>query len=144
MKILLTKLTALFLISNIILTSCGNNNDSKNTTSQNLASGGSLVGKKYSGVSTVEGSTKVYIEIEFIDETVCTRFGNEYDVESDKFYNYPDGKKRFNYKRINNEIILTKEGTDGSSPTDVKKITISENNLIWSHGGQSMTLTTAN
>ncbi len=144
MKIKNAIYSVICLFAVIFFMGCGNDG-SNNSSNQNLSSGATLVGKKYAGQETLEGSTKCYMEVEFIDEFVCTHYYNEYDYESDKFYDYSRLiKKRWNYTRNNNEIILTKEGADGNSSIDVRKTTIAikGNNLVFNRGGGVLVLLT--
>jgi|GEM_PF-5660190 len=88
--------------------------------------------KKFTAEQVLEGSTKIYVEYNFIDDSTCSYFRNEYDHESDKMYNYENSKKMMRYRKEGNFLVLTSmEGNDKT------KLEINQNKLILHLGNAS-------
>ena len=91
-------------------------------------------GAKYIAQSTLEGSTKQYLEFNFITDSLCEIFRNQYDVESDKLYNYEGSKKNYKYYLENKHLVFVKTGVYGQ---DTIRLEIRGDNLVWHYGNVS-------
>jgi hypothetical protein len=88
-------------------------------------------GSKFTAVRTLEGSTKQYLEFNFINDSSCVFFQNQYDFESDKYYDYEGSKKNYKYYVDNKHLVFVKTGDRG---LDTMRLEIRGNSLVWHHG----------
>jgi hypothetical protein len=58
-------------------------------------------------------------------------FGNEYDIESDKYYNYEGDKQNYKYYIDNKHLVFVATGDRG---LDTMRLEIRGNSLVWHHG----------
>jgi hypothetical protein len=122
-----TFLSTIFASISILILSCGSpSGENKNRYS----------GKSYTDVSTLEGSTKNYLEFNFIDDSVCYYFRNQYESESDKLYDYEGSKKKYFYHNSNSHLVLVKSEPSGNMH-DTIRLEISGNDLIFHYGAAS-------
>jgi hypothetical protein len=122
MKKVITIIGALYFVS-FILTSCGGNISNKNSNGYSDS--------KYTAERTLEGYTKQYLEFNFISDSTCIFFQNQYDIESDKFYDYEGSKKNYMYYVDNKHLVFVKTGDRG---LDTMRIEIRGNKLVWHSG----------
>lgn len=86
---------------------------------------------KYTAERTLEGSTKQYLEFNFITDSSCVFFQNQYDVESDKYYDYEGSKKNYKYYVDNKHLVFVKTGSRG---LDTMRLEIRGDVLVWHYG----------
>jgi len=122
---LMRKLRVIFgviIIASIILTSCGGGAKEQS---------GGYSGSKFTAERTLEGSTKQYLEFNFITDSTCVFFQNQYDIESDKYYDYEGSKKNYKYYFDNKHLVFVKTGDRG---LDTMRLEIKGSNLVWHYG----------
>ena len=103
-----------------ILTSCGGGGAKKQSEGYSET--------KFTDERILEGSTKQYLEFNFISDSSCVFFQNEYHIESDKFYDYEGSKKNYKYYIDNKHLVFVKTGNSG---LDTMRLEIRGNNLVW-------------
>jgi hypothetical protein len=121
MKKLMTIFGAI-IIASTILTSCGSG-------AKKQSEGYS--GSKFTAERTLQGSTKQYLEFNFITDSSCVYFSNQYDIESDKYYDYERNNKNYKYYVDNKHLVFVKTGDLG---LDTMRIEIRGNILVWHYG----------
>lgn len=117
-----TFLSTIFASISILILSCGSpSGENKNRYS----------GKSYTYVSTLEGSP-IYFEFNFIDDSVCYYFRNQYESESDKLYDYEGSKKKYFYHNSNSHLVLVKSEPSGNWLDNIR-LEISGDDLIFDY-----------
>jgi hypothetical protein len=91
----------------------------------------SYTGKQYSAVNTLEGNTKQYLEFNFISDSTCIFFQNQYDIESDKLFEYENNKKNYKYYLENKHLVFVNTGERG---LDTMRLEKQNDVLIWHFG----------
>ena len=98
------------------------------TTSENRKS--LYNGKKFTQELNIEGSTKVFLEAVFQNDSTCTFFHNEYESYGDKYYDYERRKKTYAYFVTNKHVVLT--GMNSRGPDTIRlEISKEDNSLIY-------------
>lgn len=126
MKILMINFGAI-IIALTILTSCGSG-------AKKQSEGYS--GAKFTAESRLEGSTKMYLEFNFISDSTCVFFRNQYDIESDKYYGY-ERKRNFKYYVDNKHLLLVKTEDEDRFLSDTIRLEIRSDILVYHYGNVS-------